>query len=182
MARRGRKVGEKRRLNLLQELEVHRRIRLEAPESLGLPFALWTRQAVRVLMALETGVSMPIRTVGLYLKRWGFTPQKPLRWAYEQDPQAVERWLREESPSLQTRAKAEGAEIHWGDETGIEQNGQRERGYAPPGRTPVVSKPAKKLRLNLISTLTSQGAVRFMWYEGTLTAAVLIQGHPGKFS
>ncbi len=187
VARRGRKVGEKRHLSRFQEWEIQRRIRTETPESLGLPFALWTRPAVRALIAQETRVSMPIRTVGVYLKRWGFTPQKPLRRAYEQDPHAVEQWLRETYPALQARAKAEGAEIHWGDETGVEQDGQRERGYAPPGRTPVVSKPAKKLRLNLISSLTNQGTVRFMLYEDTLTSAVLIvflsrliQGHPGK--
>jgi len=172
--KRGRKVGEKRHLSLLQELELQRRIRLETPEATGLPFALWTRRAVQALIEQETGVVMPIRTVGLYLQRWGFTPQKPLQKAYEQDPLAVAQWLENDYPAIAARAKTEGAEIHWGDETGIEQKGQRERGYALPGQTPVVKKPAKKLRLNLIFSLTNQGTIRFMLYEETLTAAVLL--------
>lgn len=185
--KRGRRQGEQRRLSPVQEIALQQRLRDETPEALGLPFALWTRRAVQVLIRRETGVALPIRTVGLYLQRWGLTPQKPLRKAYEQDPRAVERWLQDEYPAIAARAQTEGAEIHWGDETGIEQNGQRERGYAPPGQTPVVHKPAKKLRLNLISSITNQGLVRFMIYESTLTAAVLIvflsrliQGQPHK--
>jgi len=117
---------------------------------------------------------MPIRTVELYLKRWGFTLQKPLQKTYEQDPQAVAHWLQNEYPAIAARAKVEGADIHWGDETGIEQYEQRERGYAPPGQTPEVKKPAKKLRMNLISVMTRQGTVHFMVYDGTLTATMLI--------
>jgi len=62
---------------------------------------------------------MPIRTVGEYLKRWGFTPQKPLKRAYEQRPAAVRQWLNEDYPAIAFRAKQEQAEIHWGDETGM---------------------------------------------------------------
>lgn len=185
--KRGRRVGEKRHLDPGQEIELQRRIRTETPEALGLPFALWTRRAVQVLIEQATGVVMPIRTVGLYLQRWGFTPQKPLRKAYEQDPQAVTEWLDHEYPRIAERARAEGAEIHFGDETRIEQQGQRERGYAPPGQTPELKKPAKKLGLNLISTVTSQGLMRFMVYEQALTAPLLIlfltrllHDHPAK--
>lgn len=126
------------------------------------------------LIVQETTVWLPIRTVGLYLARWGLTPRKPLKKAYEQDPLAVTQWLQAEYPAIAARAQAEQAEIHWGDETGIEQEGQREQGYALPGQTPVVRKPARKFRLNLISSITNQGLMRFMIYEQTLTAKVLI--------
>jgi transposase len=172
--RRGRRKGEKRRLNLEQEIALRETICQQTPDAVGLPFALWTRQAVQRLIAKETKVMLPIRTVGLYLGRWGLTPQKPLKKPYEQDPRAVTRWLQAEYPAIAARARTEHAEIHWGDETGIEQDGQRERGYAPPGHTPVVRKPAKKLRLNLISSITNRGLMRFMIYENTLTAKVLI--------
>jgi transposase len=185
--KRGRKLGEKRHLNPAQERDLQQRICQTTPETWGLPFALWTRRAVQALIEQETRVAMPIRTVGLYLQRWGFTPQKPLQKAYEQDPQAVAHWLEHDYPAIAARAQAEGAEIHWGDETAIEQKGQREKGYAPPGQPPVLRKPAKKLRLHLISTVTNLGLVRFMIYEEPLTAAVLIvflsrllQGQPKK--
>jgi transposase len=58
-------------------------------------FALWTRRAVCELIRQEYGLSMPIRTCGEYLKRWGFTPQKPAKRAYEQNPQAVAKWMEE---------------------------------------------------------------------------------------
>ena len=48
---------------------------------------------------------MPLRTVGEYLKRWGFTPQKPLKRAYEQRPAEVRKWLEESYPAITARAK-----------------------------------------------------------------------------
>ena len=89
------------------------------PDQLKMSFALWTRGAVQALIKKRCGIEMPIRTVGEYLKRWGFTPQKPLKRAYEQKPERVEAWLKDEYPLIAERAKAEGAEIHWGDETGV---------------------------------------------------------------
>ncbi len=41
----------------------------------------------------DPGIRMPIRTVGEYLKRWEFTPQKPVKRAYEQNPKAAQHWL-----------------------------------------------------------------------------------------
>jgi transposase len=114
----GRKVGEKRHLSLLQELEFQRRIRQETPEAIGLPFALWTRRAVQALIEQETGGVMPSRTVGLYLRRWGFTPQKPLQKAYEQDPQAVTQWLENDYPAIAARKDPRGEKA--GQETPAE--------------------------------------------------------------
>jgi len=74
---------------------------------------------------------MPIRIVGEYLKRWGFTPQKPLRRAYEQNPKAVKKWLDEAYPVIVKKAKKDQAEIHWGDETGLCNDSYHGRSYAP---------------------------------------------------
>ena len=38
---------------------------------------LWTRDAVRQLIKEKYDIDMPIRTVGMYLQRWGFTVQRP---------------------------------------------------------------------------------------------------------
>ncbi len=61
------------------------------PDQLRLPFALWTREAVGQLMAKRFDMHVSVWTVGRYLKAWGLTPQKPLRRAYEQNPEAVRR-------------------------------------------------------------------------------------------
>ena len=39
--------------------------------------------------------------------------------AYQQSPEAAQNWLQGEYPAIEQRARAEGAEIHWGDETAL---------------------------------------------------------------
>jgi len=173
--KRGRRHGENRTLTPDQEKEIQRLIVDKTPDQYKLAFALWTREAVRDLIQDQVGIQMPIRTVGEYLKRWGFTPQKPLKRAYEQRPTEVRRWLDEEYPAIAARAKAEGAEIHWGDETGVRSDCQHGRSYAPQGKTPAILLSARRTSLNMISSITNQGKVRFMIYEDTMDAAMLIR-------
>jgi transposase len=173
--KRGRKDGMKRTLSPDQEAQIRQSIRDKCPEQLKLPFALWTRIAVRQLVKRLFSIDMPIRTVGEYLKRWGYTPQKPLRRAYEQNPEAVQKWLAEEYPAIEAKAKRERAEIHWGDETGLRNDSQYGRSYAPRGKTPTVLLPAKREHISLISTVTNQGKVRFMVYENAMNASTLIK-------
>lgn len=139
-----------------------------------LSYALWTRKAVQELIQQESGIDMPIRTVGEYLKRWGLTPQKPVKRAYEQSPKAVQRWLEEDYPEIKAKARAEKAEIYWGDETGMRNDSQHERGYAPKGKTPVVRLNAARVSTNMISTITNQGKVRFKLFEGSMNTDILI--------
>lgn len=172
---RGHEVGQFRTLTADQEWQIRQLISEKMPDQLKLSFALWTRNAVRDLIKKRCGVDMPIRTVGEYLKRWGFTPQKPLKCAYEQKPERVDAWLKEEYPAIAARAKAEGAEVHWGDETGVRSDCQHGRSFAPAGKTPVQRVSGSRFATNMISTVTNQGKVRFMLYRETLTAPVLIR-------
>ena len=71
------------------------------------------------------------------MARWGFTPQQPIKRAYEQSAPAVKALLEESYPAIASRAKAEDAEIHWGDETAVVNTDVRGRGYAPKGKTPI---------------------------------------------
>jgi transposase len=104
---RGRKLGEGRTLSAEEEIKVQRLMQKHLPDELHIDSALWTRRAVQELIAQECGVKMPIRTVGEYLRRWGYTPQKPLKRAYEQDPKAVKHWLEYEYPSIKQRTQEE---------------------------------------------------------------------------
>ncbi len=172
---RGAKYGEGRRLSADQETQIQDRMRDHFPDELGIDSALWTRRAVQTLMEQEYGVAMPIPTVGEYLKRWGYTPQKPLKRAYEQDPKAVEQWLDETYPALVKQAVAEGAEVAWGDESGLRSDAQAGRGYAPKGKTPATNLSQKKRhRINFIASVSNQGLVRFMLYAGKLDSLVFI--------
>src|ERR671917_48160 len=140
-----------------------------------LPFALWSRAAVRELILRRFGVRLAVRTMGTYLARWGFTAQKPLRRAYEQDPAAVRRWLRRDYPAIAARARAEGGAIFWGDETGLRSDDVRGRGYAPRGRTPEVRVNHKRAGLGLISAVTHKGGLRRMVLGGAVKAPTLIR-------
>ena len=173
--KRGRKSGTLRTLSMEQEKELQKAIRDKCPDQLKLPFALWTRIAVQLLIKDRWSIDMPIRTVGEYLKRWGFTPQKPLRRAYKQNPKAVKEWLDEEYPTIAKRAKKENAEIHWGDETGLCNDSYHGRSYAPRGETPAIRLHPKCKRVNLISTVTNQGKVRFMVYKGKMNSDTMIK-------
>jgi transposase len=145
------------------------------PSQLHLPFALWTREAVQQLIARQLGLHLSVWTVGRYLKRWGFTPQKPLRRAYEQDPKAVRRWLEQEYPAIRERARREKAEIQWEDEMGLRSQEQRGRSYGRRGHTPVIPGTGQRFGCNMISTITNRGQLTFMVFEGSFRAPVLLR-------
>jgi transposase len=172
--RTGRPVGSGRLLNSEQEQGIRQAIETKAPQELAIASALWTRQAVRELIRQRVGIRLPIRTVGEYLRRWGFTPQKPVRKAYKQDPVAVAEWLETTYPAIEKRAAKEGGEIHWGDETGVRSTCQHSRGYARPGETPELIVPGSRFSVNMIATVTNQGKVRWMIYTGKLNSALFI--------
>lgn len=158
-----------------QQQEAIRTLIVEhTPDELGLPFALWSRPAVAALIERETGKRLIVRTVGKYLKRWGYTPQKPLNKAYEQDPAAVQRWLDEEYPSIARRTADEGGEIYWGDETGFRSDDVRGRSYAPQGDTPVVRPNHRREKMGVISAVTNKGELRWMTLEQAINATLLI--------
>jgi transposase len=173
--KRGRRQGEQRTLTAEQEANIKRLLIDKSPNQLKLSFALWNREAVRLLIQQQCGFLMPVRTVGEYLKRWGFTPQKPVKWAKEQSTPAVARWLTKEYPEIAKRAKQQKAEIYWGDETGIQTGANVERGYSPRGKTPVIRQTAQRHRINMISAITNQGKVRFMFYRDTMNSKRLIK-------
>jgi transposase len=173
---RGRKLGDGRTLTQEQENHVQELMQAHFPDELEIDSALWTRRAVQALIEQQCGVLMPIRTVGLYLWRWGYSAQKPLKRAYEQDPEAVEEWLEHTYPEIEQRAKHEGAEIAWGDESGLRSDAQSGRGYAPIGETPEIHLSQKqRVRVNFLASLSNQGSVRFMLYTSKLTEAVFLR-------
>src|ERR671916_615178 len=172
---RGRKPDEQRLLDADQEAEVQALICGRPRDERGLPFALWSRAAVGMLVARRCGVELAVRTVGKYLARWGFTAQKPIRRAYGQDPAAVRRWLRRDYPAIVARARRARGVVFWGDETGLRSDDVRGRGYAPRGRTPVVRVCHKRASLSLISAVANRGELRWMIVDGAVNAPTLIR-------
>src|SRR5215217_555041 len=172
--RRGRRPGEQKALSAAQEDRLRVLIARGCPDQYGLSFALWTRQAVRALIARETGVWLTLSVVGRYLRAWGFTAQRPMRRATERQDEAVRAWLENTYPALARRAKTQGCEIQWADETGLSNQANYGRSFAPRGQTPILRRPARRFSQSMISSLTNQGKLRFMIYEGALNTAIFL--------
>ncbi len=100
------------------------------------------------------------------------TPQKPVKRAHEQQPARVRQWWDEEYPQIHEKAKTEGAEIHWGDETGLRNDSQHGRGYAPRSKTPVIRLNAKRESINMISAIINQGKVRLKVFNDGMSAEI----------
>src|SRR5262245_60295583 len=131
--RTGRPVGSGRTLSDEQAGRIQQQIDDHCPGELGIAAATWSRKAVRDLIRKEYGIEIPARTVGAYLKRWGYTAKSPRRHAKDQDPDEVDRWLEGTYPAIAARATLEDAEIHWCDETGAAADEQPRKGYARGG-------------------------------------------------
>jgi transposase len=170
--KRGPKAGS--RLRGHQAALVVRTVTDHCPDQLKMPFVLWTREAVRTFIEKRFGIQVSVWTVGRYLKRWGLTPQKPLRRAYERNPAKVEHWLTEEYPAIARRAKAEKAEIHWGDQMGVRSDHHAGRSYGRRGQTPVVPATGKRFGCNMMSTITNRGTLRFMIFKKRFNTSVMI--------
>lgn len=171
----GRKPGSGMQLSVDEQKKIRKKIEEKNPEQLKMPFALWTREAVCQLIQKLTAKLLDLRQVGRYLKRWGFTPQRPIKQAYQRDEKKVQQWLEHDYPAIKAQAKAQGAEIQWLDESGIKSHDHRGRGYAPKGKTPVRKHNPQVEKINKVSSVTNQGKLRFMCYEGSFNYRVYHQ-------
>jgi transposase len=172
---RGKKLGTGRSLSSEQERAICRTICDKRPEQLKMEFALWNRAAVGQLIEQEYGIKLHVRSVGKYLARWRFTPQRPIKTASEQRPEAVCQWLDEQYPAIAERAKAEGGEIHWGDETAMVNTDVRGWSYAPAGQTPVAYAVGGIRQKLSMFTVTNQGKARWMIIDEAFDADRLIE-------
>jgi transposase len=157
------------------EAEIVGMILGKCPDQLRLPFALWTREAVVRLLAERCGKTVSVWTAGRYLRAWGFTPQKPLRRAYEQDPKAVAKWKREVYPAIAKEAKRLRATIFWGDEMGLRSDHQAGRSWSLRGLTPVVPGTGQRFGCNMVSVVSNRGVLAFMVFRERFTASVFIR-------
>lgn len=161
--RRGRPRGGS--LKPWQAAQIARLVVDRHPEQLKLPFYLWTRHAVAQLIEHRFAIRLSIWTVGRYLARWGFTPQKPVRQAFEKNPQQVRRWLEETYPAIRKWAKREKAMIYWGDEMGLRSDHAVGRSYGRRGRKPVIPGTGQRFGCNMISAITNRGRLNFMVFK-----------------
>lgn len=170
----GRKKDSGRRLTQKEEAEIRAVIISKTPEQLKMAGFLWTRAKICEYIKRIYHKEIVPQVISRYLKRWGLTCQRPTKRAYGQDIARVEKFKNEVYPAIAKRAKAENADIYWGDETGIDNTSNFERGFVPKGQPPILPVETKRERLNMILAITNKGSVRFMIYEQTMTRQILL--------
>ncbi len=171
--RRGRRGGHTK-LTAAQQQKVARLIVGNNPDQLKLPGFLWTRALVRDLIAQQFEIEVGEDTAGRYLRAWGFSPQKPMRRAYEQSDEAVRRWLEERYPEIEKRARREKAEILWADESGLRSDHTAGRTWAPVGQTPVTKGTGKRFKANMIAAISNTGTLRFRVFDERFTGPLFL--------
>jgi transposase len=173
-SRRPKSADEGGKLKGWQCASIVRTILQKTPDQLSFGFMLWTRNAVTQLIWERFKVRLSKWTVGRLLKQWGMSPQKPVKKAYQQQPEVVKNWLDKEYPRIARKAAQEKAEILWGDEMGVRSDDQIGRTYGKIGQTPVVKVSGQRFSCQMISTVSNRGNLRFMIFEGKFNAEVCI--------
>jgi transposase len=173
-SRRPKSADEGGKLKGWQSASIVRTILTETPDQLEFGFMLWTRDAVSELIKSRFDIRLSKWTVGRLLKQWGMSPQKPVKKAYQQQPEIVKNWLDKEYPRIARQAAREKAEIQWGDEMGVRSDDQIGRTYGKIGQTPVVKVSGQRFSCQMISTVSNRGNLRFMIFDGKFNAGVCI--------
>lgn len=150
-------------------------VTLGSPEQLKLPIALWTAKLLCEALYKKFGIRQSKASMCRVLKQLGLTPQRPLWRAWQQDPDAVERWLKKDFPAIRRAARKAGGEIWFGDEAGVRSDCHHGTTWGAKGQTPVVKTAGARFGLNLMSVVNRKGGMRFMCIAGRTTAGVVVE-------
>jgi transposase len=140
------------------------------PLQLDFEYALWTQEMIGELIKRKFGLHISNVSVGRLLKKLGFSAQKPLRRAYEQDPEAVKAWLEVEYPKIKAMAKRKKADIYFCDEASVRSDYHSGTTWALKGKTPVIKTTGARFSVNMVSAISPKGTMRFMAFEGKMNA------------
>ena len=154
---------------------IYHTVTAKNPLQLRFTFALWTAKMVGQVIFQRFDIKLSKASVCRLLNQLGLTPQRPVWRAYQQKPEDVERWLREEYPRIRGLARKNKALIFFGDEAGVRSDHHAGTTWGAKGKTPVVSSTGARFGLNLISAVSSQGEFRFMTVKGRVGAAQFIE-------
>lgn len=145
------------------------------PRQFSLGFALWTRKLIAKLIFQQFNVELSLPTVGRILKKLGMSPQRPLRRAYQQDPERVRQWKQQTYPEIRARAAEVGAKIFFADEAGVRTDYHAGTTWAPVGETPAVAATGQRVSVNMISAVSPGGQLHFQVFEGSTNADRFIE-------
>jgi len=150
-------------------------VRSNSPNQLSFEFSLWTLRLIGELIEREFKVRLSLPTVGKVMHSLGFSAQRPLHRAWEQDAVLVQSWLQSDLPALLQRDKNQGALVLFGDEAGVRSNCHTGTTWGQIGQTPVVRRSAARVSVQMISAIGLNGSMQFMVHEGSTTAEVFLR-------
>ena len=163
---------DRRLLDTKKQDDILEAILTSTPNEHGINYHLWSARAIVQYTKKKHKITLTPKRVSRYTVRWNLSSQRPKKQAAEQDPEKVRAWLEETYPAIKERAKKEGAEIHWADETNLNINTNYQKAYGEKGSTPIVKIPARKTGMSLVSSVTNQGTFRYMTYKGGMNAVL----------
>ena len=166
--------GPESKLTPRQKLQLAKYL-VKNPLQLKFEFALWTIEMISEVIELKFGVTYSLVQVGRILKEIGFSWQRPLERAYQQDPVKVEKWLQREYPAIKKEAKKEKRVIYFGDEAGFHATAQYGKTWAIKGQTPIIKASGKREKINCISAISNRGNIRFMLYDERFTGNLFVK-------
>ena len=167
--------GPEPKLSEKQRQRVKRWIVGRDPRQYGFDYGLWTRRIVQSLIERKFGINLGLTAVGRLLAGLEITPQRPLRRAYERDPQRIQKWLDQDYPKLHRRAKQHGAKIYFLDEAGFQSDPVLGRTYGLKGQTPVVATSGHRQSIHAISAVNAKGGFWYNVYSGKLNASRFVE-------
>jgi transposase len=169
----GKHTGRPKKLRGKQIAWLYKTISEKDPLQLKFSFALWTRSMVARLIRNQFNLKLSETSVGRLLHQMGFSCQKPLYRAYQQDPEAVEHWKKTVFPQIKKRAKKLGATIYFEDESGVRSDFHAGTTWAAKGKTPVIKVTGARFSTNMVAAISTRGHLRFMVQQGAVTAVVI---------
>jgi transposase len=154
---------------------IYKVVTFKNPLQMRFLFALWTLDMVRIVIRRQFGVKLSRSSVGRLMDQLGLSAQRPLWRAYQQNPGAVTKWLKEDYPRICQEAKTCKARVFFGDEAGVRSDAHSGTTWAPRGKTPVVSTTGARFGMNLVSAVSRTGQLHFAVVEGRVTAEVFVE-------
>jgi transposase len=167
--------GRPRKLDGQQMAWVYRTVAGKSPLQMRFTFALWTLDMIRIVIRRQFGIQLSRSSVGRLMDQLGLSAQRPLWRAYQQNPKAVAKWLKEEYPRICEEAKRQRARVFFADEAGVRSDAHSGTTWAPKGKTPIVSTTGARFGMNLISAVSRTGQMHFAVVEGRVNAEVFIE-------
>ncbi len=154
---------------------IYEAVTLKEPRQFKFPFVLWTSKMLKEVIFKKWGISLSKASICRLLNQLGLSAQKPLWRAYQQDPERVQKWLKEEYPAIKKAALKERAQIWFADEAGVRSDYHSGTTWAEKGVTPIVSSTGARFGLNMISAVSNNGSMRFKCVQGKINADVFIE-------